>query len=577
MSATTLGARDRATLALVATFPLAATRALALLAGYGTARDGWRALDRLREAGFVTPLAAPYYSRSSGSLWWPTRAGRALIVAPSEQRPEASARYTDRPAHRLLSPALSQARAALYALASALLLDADSPAQLCAWECGYQLQPMALPPAWRDSRAARVRWPARLGFTSGGDGAAHELLLLPILAPVPIPTRWQRALAAWSAAHIRRTEEVTHGSPRCAEPRRAILPNLIIAAPPAVADEWRATLGDAARVLTWPQIDATLERATATPLRPRITIEPAAAQTMSTRTGILIALSAPNSVAGPSDSGLGECAKRILGLLARHPFLTVAEIAILQGRAPASVRRLCGRLRHHGLLRVLDQAEYVGFGGHAVHLEATREGLSLAARREGLSLAAALAREGFAGGGPGDPLGARHRLLATFAHTRGCAAFVVALARAGRRPDTDMGYLSDWRNVVAAGTSHARPDAVVAWYRMADGVGFQVWLEFDRGTERGAALARKFRAYAREVEGREAMALPTLLIVTTTRAAESRLADEVAWSREHRPALSRLPILLTTTAHLAADPSGPLGTIWRSAEGEESLRRRWPP
>lgn len=73
-----------------------------------------------------------------------------------------------------------------------------------------------------------------------------------------------------------------------------------------------------------------------------------------------------------------------------------------------------------------------------------------------------------------------------------------------------------------------------------------------------------------------AIPLPTLLIVTTTDAAEVRLARYAAWSQAHWQALADLPILLTTTARLADDPAGPLGAVWQRAD-EGTLRCRWIP
>lgn len=125
---------------------------------------------------------------------------------------------------------------------------------------------------------------------------------------------------------------------------------------------------------------------------------------------------------------------------------------------------------------------------------------TIAATRDDLSLARALVREGFFGGGPGDPPGTYPCLLEMFAHTRGCAAFAIALARADQRPGPDAGQRCDRRNPVADAGRHARPDAALTRHRAVDGSIFHAWLEYDRGTERGAAYARSFRAYAREVE-----------------------------------------------------------------------------
>jgi hypothetical protein len=279
--------------------------------------------------------------------------------------------------------------------------------------------------------------------------------------------------------------------------------------------------------------------------------------------------------AQPSSLTASEDAGRIVGLVARHPFLTVDEVATLQGLSLGSVRRLCKRLRDTELVRTVAATEYPAGSGRADHLEATRTGLTAAAARDGLTLAQAVAREGFAGGGPDDPLGARSRLLATFAHTRGCAAFVLALVRAGQRDDDTAGRLLDWRNVVSAGCRYARPDAAITWQRAADGAIDRCWLEFDRGTERGDAVDRKLCAYAHEVADWGPDPLPNLLIVTTSSAAEDRLIAAADWFRVRSSTLTALVILSTTTARLSGHPAGPLGAIWRHTAGDAPLCT-WP-
>ncbi len=572
MNAPPLNRRDRDLLALVATFPLAATRTLALLAGYGAARDGWRALDRLRGAGLIVDLRPPGRARPGGARWWPTRAGRCALVPPqSAGRPRPS-RQPERPAPRLLDPDATEARDALHTLAALLLLEAATPVTLHTWERRY--------------RAGRAVWPARLGFATGEGDERADYLLLPIAAHGVVPASRIAALDAWALARAAGLAGATARTAADGAVGAGAVPRLVIAAPATSTDTWRAALDDAlraarlapgeGRVLTWAQIDTAVRRGAAPRVASRVTVAPDLVEHARLHAGMVgdaapVARARPPS---PLGGRAGEHAGRIVGLLARHPFLTVGQVATLQGLPTASTRRRCARLRAAGLLRVADDRECPATTGRAGHLEATRAGLRLAAARDGLTLAAALAREGFAGGGPDDPHGARPRLLATFAHTQGCAAFVVALARAGRTPGATAGRLLDWRNVVAAGATHARPDAALRWRRSVDGAVVDGWLEVDRATERGAAVARKLGAYAREVAGWGAAPLPTLLIVTTTAAAEARLARYAAWARARWRALADLTILLTTTARLADDPAGPLGAVWRCAD-EVPLRCRW--
>lgn len=255
---------------------------------------------------------------------------------------------------------------------------------------------------------------------------------------------------------------------------------------------------------------------------------------------------------------------RVLDLLGCHPFLSPDDLAVLLdwGRAWARHRR--NALVARGLVRRVGVGEIGAALARDDPSELTAAGLALLAARQGLPLARAVALNGLAGGGPVCPIGARSRLLQHPAHTRGADAFFVGLRRAARALDGD-GDLVAWQPAAACKHGRARPDGY-GCYR-ADGRSWPFFLEYDRATMGRAAHARKFAAYARDHEqGRFARAYgrcPAILIVTTSEAAEARIAPalgalEAGWAAPP-------DALLTTEALIAGDERGALGPIWRTA------------
>lgn len=143
--------------------------------------------------------------------------------------------------------------------------------------------------------------------------------------------------------------------------------------------------------------------------------------------------------------------------------------------------------------------------------------------------------------------------------------------------------LEEWRSAVACERRRCKPDGYGRYRRGATSYGFL--LEYDRGTERAWKYLAKFTAYfvyrdsgeaARDYHG-----FPTLLFVTTSDAAEQRIAETArrVWDRHGG---DPLPILLTTTDLITGQREGILGRIWRTpASGTDSScapqRRYWLP
>jgi hypothetical protein len=107
-----------------------------------------------------------------------------------------------------------------------------------------------------------------------------------------------------------------------------------------------------------------------------------------------------------------------------------------------------------------------------------------------------------------------------------------------------------------------RPDALAEWMAAHDGP-WRFWLEWDRGTMRGAALQRKMGAYARYLTSREwarEHQVPPALLCVVPDVAHERLLTRVA-----REQLTHCPVrlsLYTTTRQLLMTPGIP-AAIWR--------------
>ncbi|MCC6626174.1 MAG: replication-relaxation family protein [Chloroflexi bacterium] len=266
-----------------------------------------------------------------------------------------------------------------------------------------------------------------------------------------------------------------------------------------------------------------------------------------------------------------------LRLMARYPLLTIADLAWFLGvdrrRAYAHVARLAaGGLAGRGPA-----------GGQPA-LWATGAGLRLLAAVAGLSPAQHRRLTATAGGAP-DRAGGRAlaRLAAHPRHTRAIVRLrqhlqaAVEQARAGSRD----ARLLDWQGpatrpvlfptgepaltrrwwAAPGRRGKVEPDAIARL--QLDGRRLTLLIEWDRGTEGRARLARKLRhyvAWGASPAARDALAL----VITTTARRETLihdLANELA-RRHRRPT----PPLWTTTAGQVAR-AGLFGPIWRTADG----------
>ena len=164
------------------------------------------------------------------------------------------------------------------------------------------------------------------------------------------------------------------------------------------------------------------------------------------------------------------------------------------------------------------------------------------------------------------------RVLRHRDHTIGVNRFFARLAEDARRAGW---HLAEWRNEAESTRRFVTQDGRTAWIR-PDGAGVLVrgaearpfFLEYDRGTLDAGDYPAKFEGYRRYYAGREWEAdfdaAPALLFVCADARAEQRVA--LAASVE----ASDVPLLITTEWRYERDarnPPGPLGRMWRTAEG----------
>jgi hypothetical protein len=220
--------------------------------------------------------------------------------------------------------------------------------------------------------------------------------------------------------------------------------------------------------------------------------------------------------------------------------------------------QLRGRLRagsHDRRQPTLDQVQRLGLA------ELTDAGRSEAARRLLVPAGLARRRHGVTRSDAG-----RRRVLRHLQHTLGANAFFVALAAAATRVVSRGGDdgLSDWRSAAACARGRFRPDGYGCYQRGQWRFGF--FLEYDRGTEKPGQYAAKLATYYRYrdsgVYRRDYDGFPTLLVVTTSDAAEARFTYQ-AYLAQQRYGSMPLVLFLTTEGRMQVHPGGALGAVWR--------------
>jgi hypothetical protein len=174
-------------------------------------------------------------------------------------------------------------------------------------------------------------------------------------------------------------------------------------------------------------------------------------------------------------------------------------------------------------------------------------------------------------------------MLRHLAHTVGANQVFVDLALAARHVTRAGGddSLLEWRSAAACARGTCQPDGF-GCYRRGD-ARFGFFLEYDRATERPREYAAKLDAYYRFRDtgwaAREFESFPTVLVVSTSSAAEDLIAYQ-AYLAAERHGGSPLPVLLTNTELVRTTPLQMLGVVWRSpgrATGTDAFRGGWLP
>lgn len=242
---------------------------------------------------------------------------------------------------------------------------------------------------------------------------------------------------------------------------------------------------------------------------------------------------------------LSAAQKRLLEWIGHHPLLPAAHLTVHADLPRRSVTTLLGDLVRRDL--VVTDALSGGSGTVAERYVLTADGAAFLAARDGVSPRLYL-REGVIVAEGGAPRATDDRGRNTPApvrlahlrrhpeHTFGVQRFALALAHEAVRQRAlgDECHLLAWLNDAEAQlwfrhggrVHHIWPDARL-WYR-ADGVVYDLLLEWDRGLVRRRDYARKFAAYAAYFNAHPVRQEDYLyLIVVTTATAASRVRAAV--------------------------------------------------
>lgn len=577
---------DQRTLLLLAHLPLVPAAVMARLAGLRGPESVDRGLRRLAQAGLVSYLRPAVQPGPAPRLWHLTDLGLATVACDQRVDPLSLARCNRLRQDDLLAslPGLPQLLAT-YELLGAFAAARPGPPDLLAWERPWRRR------YWSPTAKApvKVTLPAYAALAWGA--GASDALLLPDRGTVPLSvyrpllshllglrrvrpsdvpalaiatTDSGRAAAWWELLEaVRRA--------RGEAPLRAsVVTWHDLRADPTVLAHGVCSAEEPARLIRYVYVPGLRPHRLASPL-PRLVGDAPLTPT---------ALAGTSARLGAVTLRLAPAERALLDLIARHPFLPAASLALLLDCPVAQLARRCRRLGADGLLRLLEPGEAGAAGEGMALAEVTIDGLRVVAAQQGLTPAVAVRANGLAGGGPEQPFGARPSLVRQLAHTLGADAVVVRLAATAKEraaTGSDDALLA-WQSAAACARGHLRPDGY-GIYRH-HGRLHEFFLEYDRGTMSARDQRRKFTAYydvwTRGRLLRDGRCFPTVLAVAIDDDAEARLERAARAAAVGRG--PTLPLLLTSEERIdAADNSdGPLGPIWREAGAAFEDRRRWP-
>lgn len=586
---------ERETLRLVDLLPLASAATIALLSGLREVDSANRLLAALEHRGFAAFASPPAERGRSARLWYPTSEGRALLLADSCHGPEVRCAGSLQ-LRRLLAalPLVEALHQLIGAIAAApgLVGVAATAARPTLLDWRQPWRGIYYPARSASGRAASVALHGAAEI-AWGDRASARILVQADLGTLPFAA-WATLLAGlMDYRDARRSSPRAYHNPAL-DPLPPPPPLIVIAEDAGRRDEWLRAIRAGAHDRGRRPEDYAIDVHTRAALDARVTGANSAALPSVRRASSTgrepVHACETNLAARGAGRWRGERAGwpdalvlrprewRCLEILARHPFLTGADLATLLGSPLNNVEADRARLARRGLLEFLQPAPSRGRPPTRGQLaELTVRGLRARARWEGLTLGQAVRWSGFVGGGTRSPIGDRARLARNLDHTRGVASVIVSLYRAANRPVAARAgaRVLLWENAAACAAGSVQPDARV---RMAwGGAMYEALLEYDRGTEWRERWLTKARAWANALIGSLSRArVPVIWVVTEGDAAERRIARLLseaghAWN-------CPLPVLVTTTARLMADPDGPLGAVWRGlADESDDERLYWLP
>ncbi|MGE0540950.1 MAG: replication-relaxation family protein [Dehalococcoidia bacterium] len=255
--------------------------------------------------------------------------------------------------------------------------------------------------------------------------------------------------------------------------------------------------------------------------------------------------------------GLSATQKTLLEWVAHHPLLPATHLASHLALSTPSVTGFLEELARSDLVtidrtelpRSPNERRYVLSADGAAFL-AARDGVPVGVYlREGVMAAddveVGARRATRPGAGAGTPVRLGH-LRRHLEHTIGVQRFALALTQEAARQRAFgwdhrlLAWLNDAEGQVwfrdGGRTHHIWPDGRF-WYR-ANGVVYDLLLEWDRGLVRHRDYARKFAAYAAYLTAQQTSQGGQLrLVVATTEAAASRVRAVVAAASQHCPEL----------------------------------------
>lgn len=571
----------RRTLLLLARLPFLDVRTLERLTGLHGGASIYRYLARLRQDGLIAAVRPSLRPGHSPRLYYLADLGLATVALCLRVDVHQLAR-----ANRLrgvdllgLLPALPQLMAS-YKLLAALAVSRPGRPDLLEWERPWRRRYQR--PTAKAATTVALPAYARLSW----DGETGSYLLIPDLATVPF-----RAYRATIDRLFALRGFEGEG-----------LPTLVVATTDrGRAAGWERLLEDTrrvraeapllARIAAWDDLssgfpDVVQHSREDREVQVRLTRLPRLASRCPTSRlprpvgDALVETWKPQSVYSPGRIALGLSAteRRLLELVARHPFLTLEGLANVFDWQMEWARERRDGLIARGLMRLVEVGEVGAELATLESVELTLEGLRLVAAQQGVSLAMAVRYNGLVGGGPSQPIGSRRKLVATLHHTLGVDGIFVGLISTAREVAKAGGddALVEWRNSAACSRRYLRPDGYGIYRHRGKLYGF--FLEYDRGTMNARDYHDKFAAYFEYLASgrfqRDYDGFPTILMVTTDYGAEERIA-----SAARSAAVGRgvdLPLLLTCEWRLDRDPGsrhGLLGCIWR--EPSSARRRHW--